>query len=105
MADVIRDGRQTDLEDFTGKPVRARDQKHLAWVRRQPCLICGGLSIAHHLMFSQPSAMGLKSSDHHAVPLCPAHHQELHATGDEQRWWAVKGVDPMQWLEKHAPSS
>lgn len=79
---------------------RIRDPKHLAWIRTQGCLICGGLSQAHHLMTSQPSAMGLKSGDDQAVPLCPAHHRELHDHGDEDRWWALKGIDPKAWLER-----
>lgn len=79
---------------------RVRSAKHLAWVRTQGCLICGGLSHAHHLMTAQPSAMGLKSGDDYAVPLCPEHHRQLHEHGNEDRWWALKGVDPMEWVER-----
>jgi hypothetical protein len=51
-------------------------------------------------MFGEPSAMGLRSGDDYAVPLCATHHRQLHAHGDERTWWALKGVDPMSWLEE-----
>jgi hypothetical protein len=50
-------------------------------------------------MFAEPSAMGLRSGDDFAVPLCALHHRALHACGDELTWWATQGVDPMSWLE------
>jgi hypothetical protein len=50
-------------------------------------------------MFAQPSAMGSRSADDFAVPLCAEHHRQLHAAGDERVWWALQGVDPMVWLE------
>ena len=55
---------------------------------------------AHHLMFAEPSAMGLKSGDQFAVPLCAKHHGELHAHGNERQWWALNGVDPEEWLSR-----
>jgi hypothetical protein len=51
-------------------------------------------------MFGEASAMGLKSGDDFAVPLCAEHHRQLHAAGDERSWWAIKGVDPITWLER-----
>ena len=81
---------------------RLKDAKRLSWVRSQGCLICGRFSQAHHLMFAQPSAMGMKSGDEWAVPLCADHHRELHEYGDERTWWDLKGVDPVNWLEAHS---
>jgi hypothetical protein len=52
-------------------------------------------------MFAEPSAMGKKSGDDWAVPLCADHHAELHSYGDEKTWWDLKGVDPMEWCERH----
>lgn len=46
--------------------------------------------------------MGLKSGDEWAVPLCAEHHGELHAYGNEETWFALKGVDPRAWLEAHS---
>lgn len=77
---------------------RLRNRAWLEAVRRMPCLICGAKSEAHHLQHAEPSAMGLKSGDQYAVPLCHDHHMQLHAMGNERRWWAIEGVDPLDWL-------
>lgn len=52
-------------------------------------------------MFAEPSAMGLKSGDNWAVPLCHTHHTELHMRGDERVWWDLHGVDPIDWCLKN----
>ena len=83
--------------------MRGKSSKHLAWVRTKGCLICGRWSQAHHLMFAEPSAMGLKSGDEWAVPVCADHHLELHNYGDEKTWWDMKGVDPLSWCKQHGP--
>jgi DNA recombination protein Rad52 len=75
-------------------PRRIRDKDHLRFVAAQPCLVCGRLPAqAHHLMFVQPRARGLKTSDEWAVPLCAAHHRELHDHGDEQVFWESRAID------------
>lgn len=75
---------------------RLRDKGHLAFVASQPCLVCGRLPAeAHHLKFSQPSALGRKVSDAFTVPLCALHHRDLHTTGKEMAWWERKKIDPM----------
>ena len=51
---------------------------------------------AHHLTHVAPKARGLKAPDSHAVPLCHRCHTSLHMDGNEARWWAVKGIDPLQ---------
>jgi hypothetical protein len=79
--------------------MRVKDKKHLSWVRSQGCLICERWSQAHHVMFAEPSAMGKKSGDDWAVPLCADHHTELHACGDERTWWDLKGIDPIEWCK------
>jgi len=66
---------------------------------RQPC-------DAHHLRFAQSHGFGLKVSDEFTVPLCRAHHRELHRTGKETDWWATAGLEPIAlarklWLETH----
>ncbi len=79
--------------------MRVKDKKHLSWVRSQGCLICERWSQAHHVMFAEPSAMGKKSGDDWAVPLCADHHTEVHAYGDERTWWDLKGIDPIEWCK------
>ncbi|MGE0652684.1 MAG: hypothetical protein AB7P12_13180, partial [Alphaproteobacteria bacterium] len=75
-------------------PRRIRDKDHLRFVATQPCLVCGRLPAqAHHLMFVQPRARGLKTSDEWAVPLCAVHHRELHDRGDEQSFWESRAID------------
>jgi len=84
------------------KEKRLRDKAHLAFVAKQPCIICGRTpSHAHHLRFAQKRAMGRKVSDKFSVPLCSVHHDSLHRVGDERQWWARHGIiDPLQIAEK-----
>ncbi|MEQ1715390.1 MAG: Rad52/Rad22 family DNA repair protein, partial [Hyphomicrobium sp.] len=93
------------------KEKRVRDKAHLAFVARQPCLVCGRRPAqAHHLRFAQPRAMALKVSDEFTLPLCNTHHDALHRTGDERAWWARHGfVEPLKiagrlWAASHDPS-
>jgi len=54
------------------KPVR--NPKYLAWIRTQPCLVCGStrwIEAAH----TGPHGLGQKSPDTSAVPLCAKHHR------------------------------
>jgi len=75
---------------------RLRDKYHLRFVATHPCLVCGRQPAeAHHLKFSQPSALGRKVSDAFTVPLCALHHRDLHTTGNELVWWERKQIDPM----------
>jgi DNA recombination protein Rad52 len=75
---------------------RLRDKGHLQFVATHPCLVCGRQPAeAHHLKFSQPSALGRKVSDAFTVPLCALHHRDLHTTGNELAWWEKKKIDPL----------
>jgi DNA recombination protein Rad52 len=84
------------------KDRRLRSKEHLAFVGKQPCLICGRRPAhAHHLRFAQPRAMGLKVSDEFTVPLCAGHHDAVHQTGDERAWWARHGIiEPLKMAER-----
>jgi hypothetical protein len=89
------------------EPRRIRDRDHVRHVMKQPCLICGRRpSDPHHLRFAQFRALGRKVSDEFTVPLCRAHHREVHRCGDEGLWWGKTGIDPLAaaralWLETH----
>lgn len=94
------------------EPRRLRDKQHLRFVARQPCLICGRQPCdAHHLRFAQSRGLGLKVSDQFTVPLCRAHHRELHGAGKEADWRARLGLKPLPfarslWVLSHPlPSS
>ena len=78
------------------KPIRRRNKAHLAFVATQPCLVCQRTPCdAHHLKFAQPKAMGRKVSDEFTVPLCRAHHNELHRNTNEPAWWANFKIAPL----------
>ena len=68
---------------------------------QRPCLICGRQpSDPHHLRFAQPRALGRKVSDEFIVPLCRAHHREVHRSSDEVGWWKQAGLDPLGFAQK-----
>jgi hypothetical protein len=78
------------------EPKRLRDPSHLRRLTTMPCLICGRKPVqAHHLTFAQARALGRKSSDEYAVPLCAIHHRDLHDHGNELEWWRTKNMDPI----------
>jgi hypothetical protein len=89
------------------KTLRLRDRNHLNFVTTQPCLACGrSPSDAHHLKFAQRRALARKVSDEFTVPLCRAHHRELHQRGDERSWWQKFNIDPLLtasalWAQTH----
>ena len=73
-----------DFEHYavTPRPRRLRDKLHREFVAAQPCVVCGRQpSDAHHLRFTQPSALGRKVSDEFTVPLCRMHHRDIHRYG------------------------
>jgi ERF superfamily len=79
------------------KSIRKRSKAHLAFVAGQPCLVCQRSPCdAHHLKFAQPRSLGRKVSDEFTVPLCRAHHVDLHGHGNELAWWADLQISPLQ---------
>ena len=78
------------------KAERKRSKAHLAFVACQPCVVCKALPCdAHHLKIARPRSLGRKVSDEFTVPLCRAHHQELHQHGNEASWWANLQIAPL----------
>ncbi|WP_409192970.1 ERF superfamily protein [Bradyrhizobium sp. RDM4] len=78
------------------EPARKRSKAHLLFVCGQPCLVCQQSPCdAHHLKFAQPRTLGRKVSDEFTVPLCRAHHQELHREGNERAWWSNLQMSPL----------
>jgi len=90
---------------------RYRDKAHLKFVALQACLVCARQpSDPHHLRFAQPRALSRKVSDEFTVPLCRAHHREVHRTGNEQEWWKPYSLDPHTvasalWVQTHSVGS
>ena len=94
--DAVRTSLAAQTAFLIAHPRRIRDKDHLAFVAKQPCLLCGRTpSDAHHLRFAQPRAMSRKVSDEFTVPLCRTHHRQLHHAGDEAAWWNDMSVDPL----------
>ena len=78
------------------EPNRKRSKTHLLFVRARPCLVCQQTPVdAHHLKFAQQRALGRKVSDEFTVPLCRAHHQDLHRHGNEKAWWSNMQIEPL----------
>lgn len=83
-----------------------RSKAHLARVRALPCLVCqkevpwklDGPSHAHHTRVGLRT-MGVRKDDTKTLPLCSAHHDELHS-GKEESFWQVHGIDPLKWCEQ-----
>jgi len=101
-----------DVSQLTiAHPKRLRDKAHLKFVASRPCLICERQpSDPHHLRFAQPRAIGLKVSDEFTVPLCRAHHRQLHQAGNEETWWKTLNIDPLAiakglWEQTHQKSA
>jgi hypothetical protein len=79
------------------KTITRRNKAHLRFVAAQPCLICQHSPCdAHHLKFAEPRALGRKVSDEFTVPLCRAHHLQLHQGGNEAAWWADLRIAPLE---------
>ncbi|CAB4137821.1 Protein of unknown function DUF968 [uncultured Caudovirales phage] len=109
--------REARAERLKAKPARALVQRrpkltgasgHLEWIRSLPCCVglasCGAFIHAHHVRECTGGGTGLKPPDRWAVPLCPAHHLELHQRG--ARTWGLKyGIDLRQRAEDLAAQS
>jgi hypothetical protein len=93
-------GRRSTRKFPITKTVRRRNKEHLKFVGMQPCLICAKQpSDPHHLPFAQPRALGRKVSDEYTVPLCRAHHREVHRLAKEIPWWQSLGIAPLAVAE------
>ncbi len=90
-----------------------KDADHLAYVRRNPCIVCYGdprifpkepyvlgwpcISDPHHCRKLLPGGL-LPRTDALTVPLCRAHHKAM--DGDERAYWKSIGVDPAAWISR-----
>ena len=63
------------------RPIRrtAEARRHMDLVAQQACIICSAWPVVlHHPIMGRFSQT--KASDMDVIPLCPAHHDELHAS-------------------------
>ena len=72
-----------------------KSKKYLQWVASQQCLLCMYHECqAHHITIAEKRGVSQKVSDCWTIPLCYAHHSQLHHTG-ERLYWQKLGIDPM----------
>ena len=85
------------------KQPRVHDEKHLAFIRQLPCLICNDNTAteAAHIRYSDArigkvnAGVGAKPHDKYTVPLCGDCHRAQHTKGNERRFWNAVGIDPI----------
>jgi hypothetical protein len=70
----------------------ARNPRYLAWIRTQPCCVCGSKK-AIEASHTGPHGLGQKSPDSSAIPLCSKHHR----TGDD----SYHRLGPRKFAQKH----
>jgi hypothetical protein len=87
-------------DELRQRQPRQHDPDYLAWLRTQPCCLCGRTPAdAAHLRVGsinhdkRDTGMGERSSDFWALPLCRDHHQQQHSM-NELEFWASYGIDP-----------
>lgn len=71
---------------------------HLDWVKTCECAVLTCRVTAcdpHHLTCVQGKSMSQTAGDQWAIPVCRRHHNQLHAFGDEARFWRIQLVDPI----------
>ena len=69
-------------QSFMLRPKRTRweCETYTKWAKQQPCACCGQQADdPHHLIGYGQGGMGTKAHDLFVIPLCRAHHDELHA--------------------------
>lgn len=82
---------------------RQHDEKHLAFIRQLPCLICGNdiETQAAHIRFADDKAgkryVGKqeKPDDIWTIPLCGKCHAHQHIT-NEREFWNMADIDPIR---------
>lgn len=94
------------FKDDAARKGRLRDAKHLAEVRRLPCLVCRqhAPSEAAHIRLADLTygvewvGMAVKPHDWLTVPLCAAHHRtgkRAEHKVSTRRFWRLVGLDPI----------
>ena len=89
------------------KQPRLRDERYLAFVRRQSCCVCGAPapSDAAHVRYQslldgkRSTGLAEKPDDRWAVPMNRSCHRLQHSM-NERDFWAMKGIDPLAIAQK-----
>jgi hypothetical protein len=83
------------------KRPRIEEPKHLAFIRKLPCVACGtrrNIEAAHIRMGSilhgkRQAGLQEKPDDKWSWPACPRHHDEQHSM-NEAAFWSALAIDP-----------
>jgi hypothetical protein len=88
---------------------RQKDERRLAWLRTQPCVICGAINTeAAHIRVGsighgkRDTGMAEKPSDKWTVSLCNWHHRRQHSMA-ELDFWREVGMDPFMTAIRQQP--
>jgi hypothetical protein len=91
----------TAFSGSTYKEPRKKQDDHLRFVRKLPCIVTGhyGVEAAHVRYASRQYAKREcgkqeKPDDRWVVPLCPASHRLQHSM-EERRFWEKNNIDPL----------
>lgn len=83
--------------------MRQHNEKHLAFIRTLPCIICqDNTSVeAAHVRYSDARigkvnpGVGQKPHDFFTLPLCHQHHMNEQHTMSERKFWQTYAIDPV----------
>jgi hypothetical protein len=95
---VAQEGKRMSYQRNQYSPERS--QAYLAFIRSCRCCLCGRLDVeAHHprvgsINDDSNPGMAQKADDRWALPLCAAHHRELHSMSEREFWASNGGIDP-----------
>jgi hypothetical protein len=83
------------------KPQTPRNKKYIEFIKKLPCCLCAfnHLSDPHHVPATGQGAMGMKTSDFRAIPLCHKHHVEAHQHG-KKTFFKKYNVDAELMIEQ-----
>lgn len=92
--------------------------KHLKFIDSLPCIVCGRNESTHHHLLRvsnkyltakegeeaflipkvKSKGMGTKSDDRFCLPVCPKHHAEAHARGNDKAYFQERGIEEPEQL-------
>ncbi|MDU6090038.1 MAG: DUF968 domain-containing protein, partial [Staphylococcus lugdunensis] len=76
---LVADPESPELFMLRPKRKRWESEKYTRWVKAQKCACCGKQADdPHHIIGHGQGGMGTKAHDLFVIPLCRAHHDELH---------------------------
>ena len=72
-----------------------KSKPYLKWIASQQCILCMYNECqAHHITIAEKRGISQKVSDFWTIPLCYAHHDQLHNFG-ERKYWEQLNINPM----------